>query len=195
MEQNVFSLCESYGCDSAVYDISTIDQPHFHGWGSPVRGGIVIWLARALRCFGPAELDSMSQLSGYSKYCQCYWMVPIGWISESLVRLGLSRLTASLLTALPTQLIHIHSQLTHSHSCMSMSWSALQPRRLLNPRCQSVCCWKWVTIRLCTLRPVANDLLNDALRLDNELSALAATCSLRSVSKVQINHLGLQNPL
>ena len=44
-------------------------------------------------------------------------------------------------------------------------------------------------------RPVANDLLNDALRLDNELSALAATCSLRSVSKVQINHLGLQNPL
>ena len=50
-------------------------------------------------------------------------------------------------------------------------------------------------IRLSTLRPVANDLLNDALRLDNELSALAATCSLRSVSKVQINHLGLQNPL
>ena len=37
-------------------------------------------------------------------------------------------------------------------------------------------------IRLSTLRPVANDLLNDALRLDNELSALAATCSLRSVS-------------
>ena len=50
-------------------------------------------------------------------------------------------------------------------------------------------------IRLSTLRPVANDLLNDALRLDNELSALAATCSLWSVSKVQINHLGLQNPL
>ena len=49
-------------------------------------------------------------------------------------------------------------------------------------------------IRLSTLRPVANDLLNDALRLDNELSALAATCSLRSMSKVQINHLGLQNP-
>ena len=49
-------------------------------------------------------------------------------------------------------------------------------------------------IWLSTLRPVANDLLNDALRLDNELSALAATCSLRSVSKVQINHLGLQNP-
>ena len=41
--------------------------------------------------------------------------------------------------------------------------------------------------RLSTLRPVANELLNDALRLDNELSALAATCSLRSVSKVQIN--------
>ena len=50
-------------------------------------------------------------------------------------------------------------------------------------------------IELSTLRPVANDLLNDALRLDNELSALAATCSLRSVSKVQINHMGLQNPL
>ena len=46
-------------------------------------------------------------------------------------------------------------------------------------------------IRLSTLRPVTNDLLNDALWLDNELSALAATCSLRSVSKVQINHLGL----
>ena len=53
----------------------------------------------------------------------------------------------------------------------------------------------WIEIRLSTLRPVANDLFNDALRLDNELSALAATCSLRSVSKVQINHLGLQNPL
>ena len=51
------------------------------------------------------------------------------------------------------------------------------------------------SIRLSTLRPVANDLLNDALRLDNELSALAATCSLWSVSKVQKNHLGLQNPL
>ena len=55
--------------------------------------------------------------------------------------------------------------------------------------------WMFEQIRLSTLRPVANDLLNDALRLDNELSALAATCSLRSVSKVQINHLGLQNPL
>ena len=60
--------------------------------------------------------------------------------------------------------------------------------------------WWWTLrrslhIRLSTLRPVANDLLNDALRLDNELSALAATCSLRSVSKVQINHLGLQTPL
>ena len=41
-------------------------------------------------------------------------------------------------------------------------------------------------IRLSTLRPVANDLVNDALRLDNEPSALAATCLLRSVSKVQI---------
>ena len=38
-------------------------------------------------------------------------------------------------------------------------------------------------IRLSTLRPETHDLLNDALRLDNELSA---TCSLRSVSKVQI---------
>ena len=43
------------------------------------------------------------------------------------------------------------------------------------------------TVRLSTLMSVANDLLNDALRLDNELSALATTCSLRSVSKVQIN--------
>ena len=57
-----------------------------------------------------------------------------------------------------------------------------------------ISCILW-QIRLSTLRPGANDLLNDALRLDNELSALAATCSLRSVSKVQINHLGLQNPL
>ena len=39
-------------------------------------------------------------------------------------------------------------------------------------------------IRLSTLTSVANDLLNDALRLDNELSALAATRSLQSVSKV-----------
>ena len=54
---------------------------------------------------------------------------------------------------------------------------------------------KSVTIRLSTLTSVASDLLNDALRLDNELSTLAATCSLRSVSKVQINHLGLQDPL
>ena len=52
-----------------------------------------------------------------------------------------------------------------------------------------------MSIRLSTLTSVASDLLNDALRLDNELSALAATCSLRSVSKVQINHLGLQDPL
>ena len=52
--------------------------------------------------------------------------------------------------------------------------------------------WKWYASRLSTFMSVANDLLNDAFRLDNELSALAATWSL---SKVQINHLGLQNPL
>ena len=51
------------------------------------------------------------------------------------------------------------------------------------------------SIRLSTLASVASDLLNDAPRLDNELSPLAATCALRSVSKVQINHLGPQNPL
>ena len=36
--------------------IIAIAQPLFRGWGPPLRGGIVIWLARALR-------DSM--LSGY----------------------------------------------------------------------------------------------------------------------------------
>ena len=51
------------------------------------------------------------------------------------------------------------------------------------------------SIRLSTLASVASDLLNDALRLENDLPALAATCSLRSVNKVQINHLGLQDPL
>ena len=51
-----------------------------------------------------------------------------------------------------------------------------------------------LSIRLSTLTSVANDLLYDALRLDNELSALVATCSSRSVSEVQINHSGLQNP-
>ena len=64
-----------------------------------------------------------------------------------------------------------------------MDWRPPGDKRLSEP------------IRLSTLRPVANDLLNYSLRLDNELSALAATCSLRSVSKVQIYHLGLQNPL
>ena len=59
----------------------------------------------------------------------------------------------------------------------------------------SACMMLCAPLRLSTLRPVANDLLNGALRLDNELSVLAATCSLRSVSKVQINHWGLQNPL
>ena len=44
------------------------------------------------------------------------------------------------------------------------------------------------TICLSTLTSVANYLLNDALRLDNDLSALATMCSSWSVSK-------LQNPL
>ena len=30
-----------------LFDISTINQPLFRGWGLPVRGWIVIWLARA----------------------------------------------------------------------------------------------------------------------------------------------------
>ena len=55
--------------------------------------------------------------------------------------------------------------------------------------------WVILVIRLSTLMSVANDLLNDAFWLDNELSALAAKCSSLSVSKVQINHLELQNPL
>ena len=32
-----------------LFEISTIDLPLFRGWGPPVRGGIVIWLTRALR--------------------------------------------------------------------------------------------------------------------------------------------------
>ena len=48
----------------------------------------------------------------------------------------------------------------------------------------------FVEIRQTTLTSVANGLLNDALRLDNDLSALAATCSSRSVSEVQMNHSG-----
>ena len=31
-----------------LFEISTIDQPLFRGWGPPVRGGIIVWLARAL---------------------------------------------------------------------------------------------------------------------------------------------------
>ena len=42
---------------------------------------------------------------------------------------------------------------------------------------------------------MANDLLYDAPRLDNELSTLAATCPAGSVSEVQINHSRHQNHL
>ena len=41
-----------------------------------------------------------------------------------------------------------------------------------------------------TYTPLAHGLLNDALRLINELSSLAATCSLQSVSKVQTLEAG-----
>ena len=53
-----------------------------------------------------------------------------------------------------------------------------------------VCC-----ILLSTLTSVASDLLNDALRLDNELSAWAATCSLRSVTEVTTKASGRHIPL
>ena len=76
------------------------------------------------------------------------------------------------------------------HSCHIAVNTASEAEGQNNTSCQML-----LLIWLSTLRPVANDLLNDAFQLDNELSALAATCSLRSVSKVQINHLGLQNPL
>ena len=35
--------------------IIAIAQPLFRGWGPPLRGGIVIWLARALRALGPRQ--------------------------------------------------------------------------------------------------------------------------------------------
>ena len=50
-------------------------------------------------------------------------------------------------------------------------------------------------ILLSTLTSVASDLLNDALRLDNELSAWAATCSLRSVTEVTTKASGRHIPL
>ena len=53
-EQNVFSLCAKW-LVCPLFDISTIDQPLFRGWGPPLRGGIVIWVTRAL----PSELGSM----------------------------------------------------------------------------------------------------------------------------------------
>ena len=49
----------------------------------------------------------------------------------------------------------------------------------LRPRFSSA--WVPRAIRLSTLRPVANDLLNDALRLDNELSAV-------SLGQIKSNH-------
>ena len=42
----------------------------------------------------------------------------------------------------------------------------------------------------CLLMSVASDLLNDALQLDNELSAWAATCSSRSVTEVTTKPVG-----
>ena len=54
IEQNVFLLCAKlWVCP--LFDISTIHQPLFRGWGPPLRGGIVIWLARALRVLGARQ--------------------------------------------------------------------------------------------------------------------------------------------
>ena len=61
----MFSLCAKLRM-CPLFEISTIDQALFRGWGPPVRGGIVIWIARALRVLG-ATVDSM--LSGYG--CTC----------------------------------------------------------------------------------------------------------------------------
>ena len=54
LEQNVFSLCAKLRV-FPLFEISTINQPLFRGWGPPVRGGIVIWLARALRALGARQ--------------------------------------------------------------------------------------------------------------------------------------------
>ena len=64
VEQKVFSLCTKLRL-CPLCDISTIDQLLFRGWGPPLRGGIVIWLARP---FGPSNLDSM--LSGQPQHKQ-----------------------------------------------------------------------------------------------------------------------------
>ena len=50
-------------------------------------------------------------------------------------------------------------------------------------------------ILLSTLRSLASVLLNDALRLDNELSNLAVMSSLRSVSKMQTLEAGCIFPV
>ena len=51
LEQNVFSLyAKLWMC--LLCDISIIDQPLFGGWGQPLTGGIIIWLARALWTLG-----------------------------------------------------------------------------------------------------------------------------------------------
>ena len=47
IEQSVFSLCAKVRV-CPLCDSSTICQPLFRGWGPSLRGGIVIWLARAL---------------------------------------------------------------------------------------------------------------------------------------------------
>ena len=54
MEQNVFWLCAKLRV-CPLFEISTIDQPLFRGWGLPVRGGIVIWLAWALWALGARQ--------------------------------------------------------------------------------------------------------------------------------------------
>ena len=51
--KRVFIVCKLRVCP--LFEISTIDQPLFRGWGPPVRGGIVIWLARALRALGTRQ--------------------------------------------------------------------------------------------------------------------------------------------
>ena len=71
----------------------------------------------------------------------------------------------------------------HSKSCCDQSSPA---RRTIKSA---------LDIGMPTLTPVASDILNDALRLDNELSTWAATCSSRAVTKVTTKARGLHIPL
>ena len=50
----MFSLCSKLRV-CPLFEISPIDQPLFRGWGPPVRGGIVIWLDRALWALGSEQ--------------------------------------------------------------------------------------------------------------------------------------------